>query len=122
MDASLLERYLQRQRQHHQHFVRNVFVIIVALNVLFVLGFWLLYGLMLSGDDGTHFQSMDGESLTQSAAIDGLYLSVTTQTTVGSARVVPRSSAAVLVVSLQSMSTLALFLGAVLVFIAVASG
>ena len=118
MNALTLNNLLNEHRQQHRIFVRNVFYVIVCLNLIFVVAFWITYASIMSAkkDD---FEDVTGKPLRDNFWVQGLYLSITTQTTIGAARVVPKTNLAILLVTLQSFSTLALFLGAVLIFIAI---
>lgn len=101
---------------HHHKYVRTVIFWVLVLSVSATTVFAIVYGLFMSydTDDQQHFHSHTGKKLN---ATDAVYLSVLTQTTVGCSEPKPVSAAAKWLVAVQSISTISILLGVVLIML-----
>lgn len=99
----------------HHKYVRTVICWVIILSFSAVAVFAIAYGLFMSNDsDEQHFHSHTGKQL---GATDAIYLSVLTQTTVGCSEPKPVSAVTKWLVAAQSVSTISILLGVVLIIL-----
>jgi hypothetical protein len=106
----VLDKYIIKRHEHHTAFVKRVFIFVICMNVISFLIFWIAYSSSMGADNQSEYHLANA-----SPFLAGFYLSATTQSTVGGTTVKPVGALGTLMVGLQSLTTLALFLGAILI-------
>ncbi len=113
---NVLDKYIAKRHEHHVGFVRRVFVFVICMNVISFLIFWVIYSSSMGANKQQEYHLGN-----TSPFLAGFYLSATTQSTVGGSTIQPIGGIGTFMVGLQSLTTLALFLGAILIISTLAS-